>query len=167
MGRFNRLFLRQPGMVDGAEINTYPPGNLRGFTPTDDVAMFGPSNAAVITTAGVFVTSNINANPIVWTQLGAASTPANARHITPVGPAPRTIFYIQAPSGDLASPDTLWRYSGTAPGAFWQQVLPPGGVGGFSMYAVDPQNPQRIIASHLPPGSVPPTMVITVDVWRP
>ena len=130
-GRFNRLFLRQPGMIDGAEINTYPAGNLRGFRPTDDVAMFGPTSAAVITTSGVFITTNINASPIVWTQLGAGTTPANARHVTPVGPDPRTIFYVQAPSGDLSSPDTLWRYSGTAPGAVWQQVQPPGGAGQF------------------------------------
>ena len=157
-----RLLFRQPGMFGKTQVTLPPTGSLQGFAPTDDVALFGPSSAAVTMTTGVFITNDITASPPVWTQLGAASMPGGARHITPIGQGPSTVFYVQVPIGDLRSPDTLWRYTGTAPAGTWQQIQPPGGVGSFSMYAVDPQNAQRIVASHVRAGQ-PPAMIMTLD----
>ena len=165
----NRLFLRRPGMFGNAQVTLPPTGSLQGFRPTDDVALFGPSSAAVTMTTGVFITNDITATPPVWTQLGAASMPGGARHITPIGEGPGTVFYVQVPNGDLRSPDTLWRFTGTAPAGVWQQIQPPGGVGAFSMYAVDPLNAQRIVASHVRAGQ-PPAMIMTLDggaSWSP
>jgi len=161
------LFLRQPGMVNSTQV-TPPTGSLRGFRPTDDVAMFGASGGAAITTGGVFVTNNLSATP-TWTQLGAASSPFGARHITPVGSGSGATFFVQATQGDLRSFDTLWRYTGTSSTGTWQQIQPPGGAGGIGMYAVDSQNAQRIVISHLQAGQ-PPAMMITTDAggtWNP
>ena len=165
----NRLFLRRPGMFDGAQVTLPPTGSLQGFRPTDDAALFGPSSAAVTMTTGVFITDDITASPPVWTQLGAASMSGGARHITPIGQGPSTVFYVQAPNGDLRLPDSLFRYSGTAPGGTWQRIQPPGGVGGFSLFAVDPQNAQRVVACHLVTGQ-PPAMIMSLDgggTWSP
>jgi hypothetical protein len=120
-------------------------------------------------TTGVFITNDITASPPVWTQLGPASMPGGAHGITPIGEGPSTVFYVQVPTGDLRSFDTLWRYTGTAATGTWQQIQPPGGLGGFSLFAVDPQNAQRIVASHLRTGQ-PPAMIMTLDgggTWSP
>ena len=168
-GPLTQLTLRRPGMFGRTPI-ALPTGTaLPGFQPTDDVALFDTQSAAITTSNQVFITTDIAASPVAWTQIGAASTPLGARHITPIGQGPGTVFYVQAPSGNLRSPDTLWRYAGTAPSGTWQQVRPPGGAGGFNLFAVDPQNSQRIVASHLVAGQ-PPAMIMTLDgggSWTP
>jgi len=63
--------------------------------------------------------------------------------------------------------DSIWRFDGTDPNiGAWSQIHPPGdqmikkgvyvaepGYGGFSLYDVDPNNPNRIIASQIIPIS--------------
>ena len=70
-GRFNRLELAGSNYAGNSEINTYPAGNLPGFTWGHRLAQFGTDDVAFISTSGIFVTQNINASPIVWSQLAA------------------------------------------------------------------------------------------------
>lgn len=152
----NRLFLRNPGMVGGGQLAlaNYPPGNLPGFKAVDVVDEFGPDDFVAVTTSGVFFTNDITVNPIVWTQLGAATTPANAVGVKVSISGGTPTFYVQAGIGDGRSQDQLWRFVGTGAGA-WQQINPPGGTGGFGIFDVDPVNPNRIFASQLRPGANP------------
>ena len=63
--------------------------------------------------------------------------------------------------------DKIWRYDGLDSSGLWTEIYPPGdevlsnglikakeGYGGFTLYDVDPNNPERIIASHAMPVSV-------------
>ncbi|MGH9941929.1 MAG: hypothetical protein ACRD9R_06170 [Pyrinomonadaceae bacterium] len=159
MGRFNRLFLRGPGLTGGAEINTYPPGNLAGFLPIDMIDRFGPDDFIVLTTAGLFITNNITANPIVWTQLGAATSPVGACGVRAVGATANPTFYVQAGSCLGSQMDRLFRFNGTAPNGNWQRVNPPGLVGGFGIFAADPNNANRLFASQLTPAG--PRMILS------
>jgi len=74
-GRPTRLFKSGPGTT---EINNYPPGSLPGCKYNDSVDRYGPNRFVTITNEGVFVTADINASPIAWTQLGATTTPWGA-----------------------------------------------------------------------------------------
>ena len=58
-----------------------------------------------------------------------AALATHGQHVEISGEGPSTVFYVQVPNGDLRSPDTLWRFTGTAPAGVWQQIQPPGGVG--------------------------------------
>lgn len=161
-GRSNRLFLRNQGMVGGGEVNTYPAGNLQGFRPVDILDRWGPDDYALVTTGGVFITTNITTNPIVWTQLGAATSPANARGVKAAVTGGTPTFYVQAGNADGRSQDQLWSFTGTAAGGAWTQIQPPGNVGGFGIFDVHPNNPLRLIASHLQPGANP-QMILSTD----
>jgi photosystem II stability/assembly factor-like uncharacterized protein len=161
-GRSTRLFVSSPGLgPPSPEINNYPPGNLLGFQQLDSIANFGPDDYVVITRQGVFVTGNIIATPITWTQLGAGSTPANACGVKVAVEAGTPTFFIKSGGCNGVRRGTLWRYQGTAPAGVWQQVT-RAGAGRFGIYDVDPNDPDRIFASDLG-GPGDPEMVITSD----
>lgn len=160
--RSTLLFISGPGMVGPSpQINTYPPGNLRSFQQLDSIDNFGPDDYVVITSQGVFVTDNITASPIVWTQLGAASTPAAACGVQSVVLGGSPTFFVKSGGCNGENGGGLFRYQGVAPGGTWQPVPGPGG-GGLGVYAVDPNNPDRIIASHLRFAGGP-QMLMTLD----
>ena len=158
-GRATRLFLSAPGLAGApAEINTYPPGQLRGFQQLENIVNFGTDDYAVVMTSGVFVTDNVGASPVVWTQLGAGSTPVGACGIQVSFAAGVPTFFVKdgGCSGDAAA--NLWRHTGAAAGGTWTQVPGPGG--GLGVYSVDGGDPQRIFASQLS-GAGSPRMVLT------
>ena len=132
---------------------------MRSFEHLEAILGFGPDDYVVLTTAGVFVTLDIGAAAITWTQLGAGNSPASPCGVQMARSGGTPTFFVKSGgcNGDVAG--TVWRHQGTAAGGTWQQVTAPG-VGGFGVYAVDPSNPQRMIASHLgaPTG---PRMVFT------
>jgi hypothetical protein len=148
-------------MTGGAEINNYPAGTIPGFRFIDAIDVFGDDSYVLITTSGVFVTTNIAANPIEWTPLGAATTPANVNGVKASVASGTPSFIIQAGNCDGRSQDRLWRFNGTGAGS-WTQINRPDGTGGFGIFDVDPTDPNRIIASHLRTG-LDPQMVITTD----
>ncbi len=141
----NRLFLSGRGELGTSEINTYRPGSLPGFRFIDIVDIFGDKRYVIVTTAGVFVTLDITANPIVWTQLGTG--PAEACGVKAAVSAGIPTFYVEAGNCSGGDPDQLWKYTGASPGGTWQQVQPP--TGGFGIFDVDPTNPNRLYASNL------------------
>lgn len=157
----NRLFVRGNGMVAGAQINTVPAGTIPGFKFIDVIDVFGDDSYVLVTTSGVFVTSNIGANPVVWSQLGAATTPANVNGVKASVSGGTPSFFAHAGNCDGRSQDQLWRFDGTGAGN-WTQINIPGGTGGFGIFDVDPAEPNRIIVSHIRPAA-DPEMMITTD----
>jgi hypothetical protein len=147
-GRANRLFLRNAGMTGGGEINTYPPppaGTLPGWITPDSVDRFGSNEYVVLTDAGVFITTDITANPISWSQLGTKSNPAGgcAVHAAVSGSTPS--FFVESGSCTGSQLDQIWRYDGTGTSGTWTQVNLPSGFLGFGVFAVDRQD--RIASS--------------------
>jgi hypothetical protein len=72
------------------------------------------------------------------------------------------VFFSQAGAGDGRSADSLFSFSGTATTGTWMRINPPGGTGGFGIFAVDRNNAQRLIASHIRPGNTP-QMIMSTD----
>ncbi len=162
-GRSTLLFVSAPGLTAGGsppQVNTYPPGNVRSFEQLESLVSFAANSYAIATTTGIFVTTNIGAATITWTQLGATSSPVSPCGLQFGASGGTTTFFVKSGgcNGELAG--TLFRYQGTTSGGTWQQVTTPPGGGGFGVYAVDQNDPQRIIASHLgaPAG---PEVVLT------
>jgi hypothetical protein len=68
-------------------------------------------------------------------------------------------FYVQAGSCSGRTADQLWRFIGTNPAGAWQQVSPPSG--GIGIYAVHPNDPNRLYASNLTAAG--PQMIASSD----
>ena len=159
-----------PGMTGGTAIATLPPAcctqGVALFNFPDYIAEFGANQYIAVTSSGAYVTSDITSSPVVWTQLGAASTPAGGWcgvQAAVIGGLPT--FYAQTQCigvFETQSGAGLWKYSGTAPGGTWTQVDTNSGMtGGFGIFAVDPKNPNRLYASNLAPAG--PRMVFSND----
>lgn len=159
-GRFNRLELAGPNYAGNAEINTYPAGNISGFTWGKRVNAFGTDDVVVITTSGIFTTADIGASPIAWTALPAipsvaATQPCNVQ-VSRDGPT--THFLVQTGQCTGRGPDQLWLYDGTT----WDRLDDNDGLtGGIGVFAVDPNDSDRIHASNLQVGNE--HMVSTTD----
>src|SRR4029077_4726956 len=125
------------------EINTYPPGNMRSWEQLEAILNFGANSYLVATSSGVFVTSNIGASPVVWAQLGAATSPGQPCGLQLATNSGTSTLFVKSGGCDGDRGGTLWRYAGTAPGGTWQQVPVPQGLGAFGIFAVDPNDPQR------------------------
>jgi hypothetical protein len=154
----NFLFSRGNGLSGGGQVNT-PPGGLAGFRFPDVIDKFGSDRYVAVGGNGTFISITAAIN---WaTQLGAATSPVNACSVQASGPFNNPTFIVQAGTCSGSSQDRLFRYVGTTANGNWQQINPPGGVGGFGIFAVDQNNPNRILASHL--RAAGPEMVITTD----
>ncbi len=141
----NRVFVRNQGMTGGGEIQPYPPGGgvVPGFGFPDVIARFGANRYALVTSAGIFVTLNITANPITWTRLGA-NPPTNACAIYAAGTQQNPVFYAQTGNCSANGVGAIQRFAGTASTGNWQVVNGPAGIG---LFAVDPANAARLMAS--------------------
>jgi hypothetical protein len=157
----NRMRTSGVGMTGIGFINNLPGGSLPGFRYTDIIRRFAANSYVVVTTNGIFTTTNVTAVPIVWTQLGTATSPASPRAVEVAVSGGAPSFFVQGGLSDGLSQDRLFRFNGTGAGN-WQQINPPGGTGGFGIFAVDPANPNRIIASHLRTG-LTPQMIMTTN----
>jgi photosystem II stability/assembly factor-like uncharacterized protein len=155
------FFVRNPGMTGGHEVATSPPGDIWGFTFSDTIRSLGPDQYVVTTNSGVYFTTDITADPTEWTQLGKSSTPSRAVDVRVAFSGSTSVCYVRSGSNDETE-RSLWRYGGTASGGTWQQILPPGGIGGFGVYDVDPNNPNRIIALNGRP-SMDPQMILSTN----
>ncbi len=162
--RFTRFFRTLPGMVDAMELTQYPPGGLPPmFRFPDSVANFGGQRYVMLTRdctpgaggcpgadGGVFITLNIDANPIVWTELGHPTEPPSASlcgvQVASDGETP-TFFVQSGNCNSDATTDRLFRYTGTDPAGTWTELTLP--VGGFGVFAVHPADPDRLLASGL------------------
>ena len=162
-GRATLLFVSPPGLTAGGgtpQVNTYPPGNVRSFEQLESLVTFAANSYAIATTSGIFLTTNIGAGAITWTQLGATTSPASPCSLQFAAFGGTTTFFIKSGGCNGELQGNVFRYQGTGSGGTWQQVPNPPGGGSFGVFAVDQNDPQRIIASHLgaPSG---PEMVFT------
>jgi photosystem II stability/assembly factor-like uncharacterized protein len=144
-----------------------PPGELRRFQQLPSIANFGPGDYVVVTSTGVFITSNIAAASVVWTELGASTSPANACGIQVSRAGTDAIFYVKSGGCDGDRGGRLFHYDGTDPGQTWQQIVRTGDTR-FGVYDVDPDDADRVIASDLT-DHFSPEMVMTTDggaIWQ-
>jgi hypothetical protein len=186
----NQLRLGAPGLSSAAEVNTYPTsGLLPGFRHPDIIDNFGVNKFVVITTdctpgqggcsqanggdGGIFITEDVTANPIVWTELGDATEPPTAGRFTRACAVKTAVsggvptFYVQSGRCDLIGNDLLWRFVGTDPNDPWEQINLP--AGDISQFDVDPTNPDRLVAANNRIGA-DPAMVMSSDggaTWDP
>ena len=195
-GRRNRLFLRNQGMTGGGEINTYPAsGLLAGFNFIDNIDRFDDKGYILVTAScrpadgidndgdgnideddevrgcpgfgtspgGIFITTDITAGTIAWTPLPAGVSNACGVKASATGGTPT--FYVQAGNCDGAG-GQLWRYTGTATTGAWTRA--DFGLTIVGIFAVDPNNPNRLYASDL--AFTGPRMVFSTDggvTWNP
>jgi hypothetical protein len=171
-GRATRLFLSGPGLTGASpEIGTYPPGNMKGFQQLEGIQTFGPDDYIVTTTSGVFVTFDIGATGAglpAWTAVGT-SPPLDpcGLQIATAGGTP--VFFAKEGGCDADRAGRVLSHSGTGTTGAWQAVPPPPGGGTFGVFAVDPNNPQRMIASRVGVG-IATRMFLTTNggtVWNP
>ena len=171
--------------------------NAGGIKAIDVIDSFGPSSFVVITRdcttppdgidnngngsideveetrgcrgldGGVFVTSNINAHDVVWTELGNGTEPPSDSQVCGVKgsqtvvkhatfPVVLPVFYVQVgpqPNCNGNTGEQLWRYVGTGANGTWTRIDDTLGRGGIGMWDVDPNDADRLYASWLlPPG---------------
>ncbi len=181
--RANRMYLGGPGLGGDPEVNTYPAdGLLPGFRFPDIIDNFGQDQFVVITRnctfsgpnaqnfcsgtnngdGGIYITTDVTTNPIVWTELGNATEPptggggACAVKASLDGGTPT--FYVQAGGCDGRGNDSLWRFDGTNPAGSWTQIFLP--AGGMGIFDVDPNDPEKLFISN---NTNPPQMLLSVD----
>ena len=158
--RFNQLRLGGLGFTASAQINTYPPGNIPGFTWGHRLATFGGDTVAIITTAGLFFTNDITANPIVWTAMTAL--PAGAGQpcsIETAADGGTTTFFVQTGQCTGRGQDRLYWMDGT--GGAWTRIDDDAGPGGIGVFGANPTDPDEIYVSSSPQGT--PSMRWTDD----
>ena len=161
-GRATRLFLDGDNMDGGTEIPTYPAGNLLGFNDLDSIANYAANSYAVVSSSGVFFTTNIGANPVTWQTLGT-SAPANACGVYASRRADGTpVFLLRAGIGacSLGGTGSLWRHDGATTTGAWTQVQ-RNGNNQFGAFAVDRNDANHLIASDM--AGAAPQMVRTTN----
>lgn len=169
-GRSTRFYRRGSGFTGGAQLNTYPAGGLpTTFQFPDVVVAWATHSYAMLTRdctvgtggcpsadGGLFVTTNITAAPIVWTELGAASEPASTNfcglYVGVSGGTP-TFFAQKGGCNSTGTTDQMWKFVGTSPGGTWTQLAALPNGGGYGIFAVDPRDPSRLFASGLTAGT--------------
>jgi hypothetical protein len=166
-GRATRAFRGAPGPSSVSEIDYPPSGLLPSFEYPDSFVSWAPLSYVTISLncnppnggcqsadGGVFVTTNIDANPVVWTELGDATEPPTNNICgvyAGVNGAGVPRFYAQ--SGVCSSSNTadrMFRFTGTNPASSWTEIFLP--AGGFGVFAVDAKNPDLLLASGLTTG---------------
>ncbi|CAM3495828.1 MULTISPECIES: hypothetical protein [Cupriavidus] len=165
--RFNvapatRMFLDGDAMSSGTEIQTYPAGSLTGFKDNRSLVNYASNSYAVVTSSGVFFTSNISSNTVTWRTLGTGA-PANACGINVSRRNDGTsVFYLRAGIGacNLGGTGSLWRHEGATSIGAWVQVA-RNGNSQFGAFGVDRSDFNHIIANDLSGAS--PSMVRTID----
>jgi hypothetical protein len=147
LGRVFRLFRKGANFSGGGEIPNYPSaGTLGGFNDGRQVVRFGNHAIALALSDAVYITNDINANPISWASLDAPNFPGSqvgGLKVSTVG-GPTSIYYHTG-SGLPTGVGEIFR-RGIVAGAPWLQLPHPAGITGFTVYDVDPTNGDRILA---------------------
>jgi hypothetical protein len=159
-GRATRMFLDDDSMDGGSEIPTYPAGNLVGFRDTDSLSNYAANSYALVTSAGVFFTTDIGASPIVWQTLGTGAPggmcgiySSRRRDGTPV-------FTARVGGCGLGRTGQLWQHAGATTTGAWTRV-DRNGVSQFGAFGVNPTDPRHIVANDR--SGATPEMVRTFD----
>jgi hypothetical protein len=166
-----RFRVCSPGMVGCSTLSaaSLPPGccpQAIRFMFADYIDTFGDKQYIAVTPSGAFITNDITASPVTWTQLGTVSTPAGGFcGVQAAVSGGNPTFYAQTSCVGVFETQgsaQLWKYTGTAPGGNWNRVDNNDGlIGGFGIFAVDPKDPDRLYASNLDPAG--PRMVFSIN----
>jgi photosystem II stability/assembly factor-like uncharacterized protein len=157
-----RLKVAGRGLVGGVDPPppNSPPGNLFIFQFPEAVANFGDKQYVVVTSSGVFITTDVTASPVVWTQLGATNPGGCAVQVSMSGSTPT--FYLQVGCNPDTGGHQILRFTGTNPAGAWVRVDNNGGqTGGVNIFAADPTDPNRLYACNTAP--LGPRMVFSTD----
>lgn len=168
----SRLVVRNVGMAGPNQMTpaNQPPGNLTTFRPGSTIVQVGDGSYVVLTNQGAFLTDDITAGSVSWTELG--NTPASAcglqTGVLPGFPDSRA-FYVQVGTCNERSmgnsADQLWKYVGIDTNGTWERVDDniDGGTG-VGIFAVDESNPNRLYASDIrQEADGGPRMVFSTD----
>ena len=183
----SRLMRTDPGALNPVQIEM-PPGqfansnfveSLDDFADKQFIAGTVDSSPPMTDTGGAFTTNDVTASPVVWTQLGASSTPAGGFCVMKValtGTVPT--FFAVPPTGSTSCDESPRISDGNTPpsndpvyrwnGAIWQRIdFGVGGPGqsGVRIFNVDRTNPNRLAAF-----AVDGTFWMTADggtTWTP
>lgn len=161
-GRATRAFRKGPGFVGGSEIDYPPTGLFPGFVfPDSIVNVEGRAYAAITrdctqgsggcpgSDGGLYYTSDLDANPVVWTELGNNTEPPSQSlcglKVSRDSQGTPT-FYVQVGTCNTSNANgRLFRYTGINALGFWTELFLP--EGGFGVIGVDPENPDLLLAS--------------------
>lgn len=192
-GRATKVNMGGPDASGLTEINTYPSSNeIVRFKFPSPIGRFGDDKWAMLManatdgsgndlanqSGGLYITNDIDDNPIVWNELGNAPNFACGVQTSVPASTPNTpTFFLTVgfqgggfnPGGcNSINPDQVWRYSGTALNGTWDRVddnalgFIANLAGGFTLFAVDPSDPNRMYAS-APDTNGTPKMIFSFD----
>jgi photosystem II stability/assembly factor-like uncharacterized protein len=148
-----------PGIPPPVSVVTNPPGSIPTFNFPDFIDQYGDNRYVAVTYSGAYITQDITASPVSWVQLGAGSTPTGGFCAVKAAVKSGVPTFYALTRCNLGE---LWKYTGTATGSVWQRVDNRSGLsGGFSIYAVDRSNPDRLYAANI--SSSGPRMVYSND----
>ena len=163
-----------------------PSGWLQWFQQTDSIQAFADDSYVFVTQTkgnalfevangngpgGIWITQDVGAN---YTQLGAASTPANACAVEVAVSGGTPTFYVLTDDNLNASTPglcsggggNLFKYTGTAANGTWTAA--DTGLTNVGIFGLDPNDPNRLYASDLTGSG--PRMVFSTDggaTWNP
>jgi PKD domain len=129
------------GITGTANISPNPPGNIPLFQFQPIIDDYGDKQFAMATTGGsggIFLTSDITAGSVTWTQLGSASSPANTNAVWAAVSGVTPTFYAGTTGGQV------WKFVGTGAGTWTRVDNTTGLTGGATVFAVDEGNPNRL-----------------------
>ena len=166
------LFLRGgSGMSGSTNINGTPPGvPVQGFALfnfPDYLDQYSANGYVAVSGQGLFITTDITANPVTWTELGASGGAGGGYcGVQAADDGGTPVFYAQTQCIGVfeTSPAAqLWKFEGTNPSGTWERVDNNDGIsGGFGIFAVDPNDADRLYASNLA-GTEGAQMVFSTD----
>lgn len=152
-GRRARIFIDDESMDGGSAIpnDQHPPGNLVTFRDTDSLTNFSENSYAVVTSNGIFFTSDISKQNISWKKLGTNQPSSVCGIHSTKDAAGKPTFYVRVYACSMGSSGPIWKLEGSSTTKPWKQVsrtLVSGQVSTwFGAFGVNPSNPDHIIAS--------------------
>ena len=145
-GVLNRINLGGSGYTSPAQINTYPGGNVPGFTWSKRLGAFGSKGVVMLTSSGVFFTNDITASPIVWSALGTGA-PGGLCGVQVATSSGTPTFFVQTGQCDGTGGDQVWSHAGATTTGAWTRIDNNVVGSGFGVFGVDPSNPNDMYAS--------------------
>ena len=156
-GRFNRLNRAGAAYAGPTEIN-YPGGGvINGFTWGHRLAGYGTqdNNVALLMSDGLYITDDIQATPIVWTELPDVPGIANACSVETSMEGTTPVFFVQIGQCTGRGDDQLWRYEDIVTTNSWDRIDDNGTLSsGIGIFAVDPNNDDRLYVSDTAGASI-------------
>lgn len=167
-GRRARIFIDDETMDGGAAIpnSQHPPGNLVTFRDTDSITNFAAKSYAVVTSSGIFFTSDISKPNINWKKLGVNQPSGVCGIHSSQDATGKYTFYARVYGCSMGESGPIWKLEGASTSKAWKQVsrtLNSGQISTwFGAFGVNPSNPDHIITSDVF-DTTSPEMVVSED----